>query len=58
VIWVNLADRHGELPVQLDQLGAVEIVELVGQGLVEKVVTGNDGLVAVPARQLPPQADR
>ena len=56
VIGVNLANGPRQLLVQFDQLAAVQIVVLVGERLVQKVVAGDNGLVPVTASELPPQA--
>lgn len=56
VVGVDPADRHGQLPVQLDQ-PRHQVGMLVGQGLVQQVVAGHGRLVAVPLGEHLPQAD-
>ena len=58
VIAIDLADRRGELPVEIAQLAGVEVLVFVWQGLVEQVISGDHGLVAIARRERPPQLER
>src|SRR5467141_3768793 len=57
VIRVDLADGGGQLEVEITELIRVLVLVLVGEGLVEQVVRGHYGLVAVALSDRPPELD-